>query len=626
VIEGFRKDNVYINDPATGPRTVTLQEFDEAYTGVVLTMEPGPGFVREGRSLDVFKALQTRLQSSLNLLIYCVIAGFLLVVPGLVTPVFTQVFVDDILSRGMQDWLKPLLLGIIFNAVLMWVLKSLQLLFLRRLKIKLAIEMSGQFLWHTLRLPLGFFAQRNAGEVTSRLDLNDKVAEALSGKLATTVIGLFMLVFYVGVMCTYDLILTGLGVGLALINFVVLQLSSRRRVDANLKLGLEMGKAAGVSITGLQSIETLKASGLESDFFARWSGYYTKALNTFHGLAIQERVIGVIPSLLSMLTMVAFLTIGGLQVMEGELTLGMLVAFLSLMQAFQAPVANLVNLGSTIQELVGDMNRLDDLLGNPVDAQVEDRSPAAPQRLEGYVELRGITFGYSPLERPLIVDFSLKVQPGQRIALVGGSGSGKSTIARLLTGLYQPWQGQILFDHRSRQETSRVTLTHSLAMIDQDVFIFAGTVRENLTLWDSTVPDGDLLAACRDAAIHEVISALPQGYDTPLLEGGGNLSGGQRQRLEIARALLSRPSILVMDEATSALDVKTEREIDQNLRRRGCTCILIAHRLSTIRDCDEILVLQGGIIVERGSHQELWERGGAYTALLQSEGEILSPE
>jgi ABC-type bacteriocin/lantibiotic exporter with double-glycine peptidase domain len=319
-------------------------------------------------------------------------------------------------------------------------------------------------------------------------------------------------------------------------------------------------------------------------------------------------------------------------VIDGYLSIGMLIAFGSLMQSFQSPVNSLVSFGSTLQELEGDLNRLDDVLRNPTDPQLEPRTreedktnltPSSYFRLQGAVELRNVTFGYSPVDAPLIENFSCTLKPGQRVALVGGSGCGKSTIAKLVCGLYEPWQGEIILDGKPKNQIPRAVLTNSIAMVEQEIFLFGGTVRDNLTLWDSTVPDSQLVRACIDAAIHEVILAIPGGYGGELMEGAANLSGGQRQRLEIARALVNNPAILVMDEATSALDAETEKIIDQNLRRRGCSCIIVAHRLSTIRDCDEIIVLERGKVVQRGTHEELWRVDGAYSRLLRSEGEIL---
>jgi ATP-binding cassette subfamily C protein len=387
----------------------------------------------------------------------------------------------------------------------------------------------------------------------------------------------------------------------------------------------DRGKVAGTEIAALQSMETLKASALESDFFSRWSGYYTKFINGQQELGITNQLLGVLPPFLNGLSSLAILMIGGLRVMDGHLSIGMLVAFQSLMSSFLTPVNSLVTFGSSLQELEGDLNRLDDVLRNPVDPELDHQDVQPKQyaseicQLKGYVELVDVTFGYSRTDAPLIQDLSFQIKPGQRLALVGGSGSGKSTVAKLLAGLYQPWSGQILFDGIPREQIPRAVLANSLAMVEQEIFLFAGTVRDNLTLWDDTVTNAQLIHACKDAAIHEVILAVPGGYEGKLLEGAANFSGGQRQRLEIARSLVKDPTILVMDEATSALDAETEKTIDQNLRYRGCSCIIVAHRLSTIRDCDEIIVLERGNVVQRGSHQKMSQVDNYYTRLIQLE-------
>jgi ATP-binding cassette subfamily C protein len=637
VVEGFGKQRVYLNDPATGPRTVSYQEFDEGYTGVVLVMEPGAEFAKGGSKPSMVLALWERLRSSKGAVAYCVLAGFLLTLIELVVPVFSQVFVDEILVQGRQQWLRPLMIGMVIAAILQGLLTLFQLRYLRRLKIKLSVGMSSRFLWHILRLPVGFYAQRFAGEISNRTGLNDQVAEVLSGKLATTAIDVVMVVFYVLIMIQYDWVLTSTGIVFAAINIFALQWLSRRRIDTNQRLIQEYGKVSGSSISALQSIETLKASGLESDFFARWAGYYTKALNSQQELGLSNQTFSVLPTLLSALSAMLLLVVGGLRVMDGYLSIGMLVAFQGLMQSFLAPVNSLVSFGSSLQELEGNLVRLDDVLRNPTDPQlkVEGRGQKAESkiqnpkskilspRLQGMVELHQLTFGYSRLAAPLIEDLSLQLKPGQRVALVGGSGSGKSTVAKLVSGLYEPWSGKICFDGELREQIPRQILTNSVAMVEQDILMFGGTVRDNLTLWDATVPENQLVQACRDAAIHEVILSLPGGYDAELSEGAVNLSGGQRQRLEIARALVNNPAILVMDEATSALDTETEKMIDRNLRQRGCTCLIVAHRLSTIRDCDEIIVLERGKVVQRGTHEELWQLDGVYSRLIRMEGEAL---
>ncbi|MEO1521021.1 MAG: NHLP family bacteriocin export ABC transporter peptidase/permease/ATPase subunit [Cyanobacteria bacterium J06633_2] len=646
-VDGFGKDEVYLNDPAAGPRTVSFEEFDEGYTGIVLVMEPSEEFERGGEKPSVVRALKSRLMGSIGALLYCVIAGFLLVIPNLALPAFSQIFIDNVLIEGRMTWLPFILGGMIAVVLLQAILTLLQLRFLRALRIKLAVSLSSKFIWHILRLPVSFYAQRFSGEISSRVRLNNEVAGVLSGRLTITVISSVMVVFYAIAMFYYDVTMTLIVITFAAINVITLQWVSRRRVDANLRLAQEYGKAAGVAIAGLQSMETLKASGIESDFFARWAGYYTKAINAQQESGLLNRLLGVLPSLLSALASLSLLVIGGLRILNGDLTVGMLIAFQLLMQSFQAPVNRLVQFGSTLQDLQGSLRRLDDVLENEVDSELNVRdeskettpqpvdstpvsssrnglSPLKHPRLHGYIELRNITFGYSTATDPLIDDFSLTIKPGQRIAFVGGSGSGKSTVAKLVAGLYKPWSGDILFDGTPRSQVPRSLITNSVAVVEQDILLFAGTIRENLTLWDTTVPEADIRRACQDAAIEDVVLSIPCGYDAELLEGATNLSGGQRQRLEIARALVNNPSVLIMDEATSALDTETEKIIDLNLRRRGCTCLIVAHRLSTIRDSDTIIVLDYGKVVQRGTHDELWQQGGLYADLIRSEGGSLA--
>ncbi|WGV28724.1 NHLP family bacteriocin export ABC transporter peptidase/permease/ATPase subunit [Halotia branconii CENA392] len=624
VVEGFVGEKVWLNDPATGPRSVTIQEFDEAYTGVVLIMEPGSEFKKGGHKPSIIRALLTRLQKSFNELLFCILAGFLLVIPQLTLAAFSQVFVDDILMQNRTDWLRPLLLGMGVVVLLQAVLTFLQLRKLRYLQLKLSIGMSSQFLWHILRLPVSFYAQRFAGEISNRVKLNTKVAEVLSGELARTSIDAVMLVFYGIVMLAYDWVLTLIGIVAVIINVVVLGWVARRRVDTNMRLTQDYGKIAGVEIGALQSVETIKSAALESDFFSRWAGYYAKATNAQQELSQTDRLVGLVPPLLTSLTSMLLLVIGGLRVIDGHLTIGMLVAFQTLMERFQEPVKTLVGLGNKIQELDGDLNRLDDVLSNPINPALQAQSaqyatPSIPYRLQGHIELRNITFGYSRVDEPLIQNFSCTLKPGQRVAFVGGSGSGKSTLSKLITGLYQPWDGEILFDGILKQNIPRSVLTNSLAIVEQEIFLFGGTVRDNLTLWDETITNTQLIQACQDAAILDVVMAMPGGLDGKLLESAANLSGGQRQRLEIARALVNNPAILVMDEATSALDTETEKMIDRNIRRRGSTCIIVAHRLSTIRDCDEIIVLERGKVAQRGTHEEMKNTDGYYARLIQAE-------
>jgi ATP-binding cassette, subfamily C, bacterial len=628
VVEGFVGDRIYLNDPATGPRSVTMAEFDEAYTGVVLVMEPGPEFKKGGQRPNPWRSLYLRLKSSKKELLFCTLIGFLLVLPNLAIAAFGQVFVDNVLVESRNDWLRPLAGGMIITMLLQALLTLLQLRKFRYLQMRLSVGMTGKFLWHILHLPVSFYAQRFAGEISNRVGLNNSVANVIADDLGKAAVDAVMIVFYGGIMLAYDPILTMIGIVSIVINLLVLQTLSRSRTDTQMRLTQDYGKLAGVEIGGLMSIETLKAAALESDFFARWAGYSAKANNAEQELGNSSLIMGALPGLLSSLTTAAILLIGGMRVMDGHLSIGMLVAFQTLMGDFQQPVNKLVSLGSKIQDLNGDINRLDDVLENPVAGSMESGETGASQyafpldsvQLRGEIELRNVSFGYSRVDEPLIKNFSCKLSPGQRIAFVGGSGSGKSTLSKLITGLYEPWEGEILFDGMPRNHVPRPIMANSLAMVEQEIFLFGGKVRDNLSLWDETIADMALMKACEDAAIAQAVMAIPGGLNGELLEGGSNLSGGQRQRLEIARSLVANPSILVMDEATSALDAETEKVIDRNIRRRGCTCVIVAHRLSTVRDCDEIVVLERGQVVQRGTHDEMKDvPGGAYAQLIGAE-------
>lgn len=626
VLEGFKNGKVLINDPAQGPRQITYQELDAAYSGVVLTFKPGPEFKPGGQPPNMVPALRRRLVGSELALLFVMLCGLLLVVPGLVVPTFTRIFIDDYLV-GDQGWMvKPLMVAMGVTVLVQGVLTWLQKYYLLRLETKLALATSSRFFNHILRLPSAYFGQRFAGEIGSRVAINDKVARVVSGKLATTVIDTVMTVFYAALMFFYDVTVTLAVMGIAALNVVAVQMAARARTDASRRLMQDRGKLMGTSMNGLRMIETLKATGSEQEFFSRWAGYYAKSLNAKQYLNVLGQFSSMVPPFVQTLSTAAVLALGGLKVMSGDLTVGMLVAYQSLLNSFTRPLNTLVQFGSTLQELTADMNRLDDVLRYPQDKQYnqEQVAPAAgdqkrdPRRikLSGHVELKDVTFGYSPLEKPLIENFNLVLEPGKRVALVGGSGSGKSTVAKLVSGLYEPWSGQVLFDGVPRTELPRSLIVNSVAMVDQEVFLFGGSVTENVTMWDPTIGSQRVTAASRDAAIDEVVEAREGGYQSQIVEGGGNFSGGQCQRLEIARSLVGEPTIVILDEATSALDPATEVVIDESMRRRGCSCIIIAHRLSTIRDADEIVVLERGKIVQRGTHDDMKDTPGPYQRLI----------
>jgi NHLM bacteriocin system ABC transporter peptidase/ATP-binding protein len=623
VVEGFVKDRVFLNDPAMGPRIVSDQEFFDSYTGVALAFEPGPDFQKGGKKHSLFGLLKQWLASSNQGLIFVVLTTLALVIPGLLIPALSRVFIDEILVAGNDNLLAPLLFGLLLTAAMRGVFLWLQQRYLLRLETKLALANASKFMTHVLLLPAHFFTQRHAGDVGYRFQINDRVAQLLSGEMATALVDLLLIIFFAIVLFLIDPILTVIGIFIALLNLLTLFLLARRRTDVSSRLQQERGKLHTASVGGLQRIETLKVIGGEAGFFSRWSGYQAKAINAEQQLGASTHMLMALPPLLVAINNVLILTLGGLQVMNGVMTVGDLVAFLSLMASMMGPINRMVGLGSLLQETEADMTRLNDILFYTPDPQArlsqsaeEDNDGAT--KLSGHVEVRNVNFGYSPVSPPLIENLNLILEPGARVALVGATGSGKSTIARLLSGLYDPWEGEILFDGQSRHGLARELITHSLAMVDQDIVMFRGTLRDNLTLWDKSVPEKSILQAARDALIHDDILDRPGGYDAMVEESGHNFSGGQRQRLEIARALVSNPTILVLDEATSALDVVTEQGIDENLRRRGCTCIIVAHRLSTIRDCDEIIVLEQGQVVQRGTHEKMMGMDGPYARLISA--------
>jgi NHLM bacteriocin system ABC transporter peptidase/ATP-binding protein len=626
VVEGFRGRFAFINDPGSGPRRVALDEFSESFTGVALTFRPTKDFRKGGRRPSVLGSLLPRLARSRLGVSYLLVASLILIIPGLILPAAMKAFVDDILIRGFNTWILPLILAVVLAGLLNAALTYVQQRILLGLQVKLGLSIASEFFWHVLRVPVVYYSQRYVGDVASRTQSCHRLAGLLAGPLPLNLVHLFTAIFFAGVMMLYSPVLTAVVAGLTALNLLVLRLVRRRREDLNAVMQNQDAQLDGASMAGLQAIETLKATGTENEFFQTWAGYQTSVVNTNQSLGAVSTLLNAAPMLVGHLTTAAVLGVGALLIIQGHLTIGGLVAFQALMTHFTGPVQGLVDFAGQAQQIRADVNRLNVVLRYRRDPVLQADDLAAPEggaptesasgTLTGGVELRDISFGYDPASAPLIDGFSLTVTPGQRIALVGASGSGKSTLGRLVVGLYQPTAGVVLYDGRPVTEIPRSVFAASVASVDQDIFLFTGSIMENLTLWDNTVPAHRVIEAARDACIHDVIAARPDGYDGEMAERGANFSGGQRQRLEIARALVRDPSLLILDEATSALDPTTERTIDDNLRRRGCTCLIIAHRLSTVRDCDEIIVLDRGHVVERGRHDDLMAAQGRYATLV----------
>ena len=623
VLEGFGRNRIYLNDPAIGHTAVSYEEFDKAFTGIVMTFSPKDDFKPEGRKTSFVKLVAKRLRNSGSSVAFMIISGLFLTVPGIVIPEFSEIFIDDILMGGKINWLPALLASMGFAVLMQTFLTALQKKYLLRLKTKMAVSGAGEFFLHLLKLPNVFFQQRSASDLSSRMNDNEKIASFLTDRLAENAVSAIMLIFYMIIMFQYSISLTIISIVLAFVNVICFIYMSDKVKELTNKSMNDSGKLYSVMVSGLSTIETIKATGSESDFFVKWAGYHSKDLSNKQNTGKREQLLFSMPNLMAGIANAILIITGSIQIIHGEgnMTVGSLVAFQILLSNFMEPVSSLTQMGLEIKNIQADMNRIDDVMKYKAVSEF-DRFPETSgdsefRTLEGNISIKNVSFGYNLLAPPFIENFSLDIKAGERIAIVGGSGSGKSTILNMLCGINSPWSGTISFDGEDIQKISPFTKANSVSCVEQSLSIFEGTIYDNITMWNSIVSENDVINAAKDAAIYDDISQRPLGFEEIMSSGGRNFSGGQLQRIEIARALAINPSVIFMDEATSALDPNTEKNVLDNIRRRGCTCIMVAHRLSAIRDCDRIIVMHKGNIVQCGTHDELKNIDGIYAGLIK---------
>ena len=622
VLCGFRGKYAYINDPARGNVRVPMEEFDRSFTGVCLKLTPSEGFVPGGKKKSTLRFASERLKGARTAIIFMVLTLVIGYLFEMISPVFSRFFMDGLLTGENSELLMPFIMLFAGVGALQVIVNAINSVYSMKINGKMAIVGSSSFMWKILKLPMEFFGQRMAGDIQMRRSSNEMIAGTLINTLSPLVLNAFFMIFYLVVMLRYSPLLTLVGVATIAINAVIGGIISKKRVNITRVQTRDAGKLSAASVSGIQMIETIKSSGAENGFFRKWAGYQASVGASGQKSVKLNAYLGMIPEFLTNAANYTVLILGVYLAMQGRFTLGMIMTFQCFLTQFMGPANTMISAGQTIQEMRTQMERVEDVMQYPDDVNFKDEpvsEDADYDKLEGYVELKNITFGYSKLAEPLIRDFSMKMEPGSRIAFVGTSGCGKSTLAKLISGLYQPWEGEILFDGKHISEIDRSTFTSSVAVVDQDIILFEDTIANNIKMWDNTIEDFDMILAARDAQIHDDIMDREGGYQGRLIEDGRDLSGGQRQRLEIARVLAQDPSVIIMDEATSALDAKTEYELVNAVRERGITCIVIAHRLSTIRDCDEIIVLDKGRVVERGTHDELYENGGFYRELISND-------
>ena len=622
VLNGFKGNKAVLNDPAKGTYTVPMETFDRSFTGICLMFEPSESFEPGGKPKSMMTFARQRMQGTGEAVAFTVITTVIASLIGIIQPAFSRIFLDRILTGRNDTWLMPFVWALAALSALQVLVSLIQSIYSARINAKIAVVGNTTFVWKILHLPMEFFSQRMAGDIQQRKSTNAFIASSLVGTFAPLIIQTCMMVFYLMVMTRYSVLLTLVGVGSILVNTAMSRVISKKRINITRVQMRDAGKLASTTVAGIEMVETIKASGAENGFFEKWAGYQASVNLQNVKFSKLNQYIGLIPQIVTSLCNTAILILGVYLVMEGQFTIGMVMAFQGFLASFMAPAQQLIAAGQTLQEMRTQMERVEDVMQYPDDAVYANQDTIQEEeysKLSGAVEMKNVTFGYSRLAEPLIKDFNLTLKPGSRVAFVGTSGCGKSTLSKLISGLYQPWSGEILFDGKPMTEIDRSVFTGSLAVVDQDIILFEDTIANNIKMWDSSIEDFEMIMAARDAQLHEDIMQRDGGYNYRLTEGGKDFSGGQRQRIEIARVLAQDPTIIILDEATSALDAKTEYEVVKSIKDRGITCIVVAHRLSTIRDCDEIIVMDHGNVVERGTHQELYALGGFYTQLVSSD-------